>query len=133
MLINDTALCWLHNNYFPGNNILLLTHGSSAVISDLQNLLLLVFQLLSFHLPSCSHTPALFHPSSSLSALLWVCHGVMDLWLPSCVAAGQGRSLLSPASALCLCQSCQRAPLATKKKNRGAKKEGGGNDGAGPG
>ena len=67
----------------------------------------------------------------SLSVLRWLCHGVMDLWLPSCVAAGQGRSLLSPASALCLCQSCQRSPRRTKKKNRVAKKEGGGNDRAG--
>lgn len=100
----------------------LLTHCSGEIRGDLQNVLLLVFQLLSFHLPSCSHTPASFHPSSSLSVLLWVCHGVMDLWLPSCVAAGQGRSLLSPASALCLCQSCQRSPLGTKKRTEQQRK-----------
>lgn len=52
------------------NTKFLLTHCCSEVIFDLQNVLLLVFQLLSVHLPSCSHSPAVFHPSSPLSAAL---------------------------------------------------------------
>lgn len=97
-------------------------------IFEWQNVLLFFFQL-----AFCSHTAAFLHPSSSFSSLssaffsllvlVWVCHGVMDLWLPSCVAAGQGRSLLSPASALCLCQSCQRSSLGTKKGKWKRKKE----------
>lgn len=79
------------SQFFCGNDTkFLLTHCCSEVIFDLQNVLLLVFQLLSFHLPSCSHTPAFFHPSSPLS-------------LPAALGMPWGDGSLAPQ--LCGCRT----------------------------
>lgn len=99
-----------------------------------QNVLLFFFPpgLFAPHIPAFPHPSILLSPlrleplSPSLSCSLSLCcsrhaTGVMDLRLPSSVAAGQGRSLLSPASALCLCQravSTRRSPQREGKWKR---------------
>lgn len=105
-----------------------LTFCSGEAYFDLQNVLLLVSLLFSFHLPSCSRTPAFFHSFSSISLSLRAALGMP--WgdgslAPQLCGCRTGAVTLSPASALCLCQSCQRSALGTKKKKRVAQKEGG--------
>lgn len=59
-----------------------------------------------------------------LSPVCWLCMvWVMDSWLPSCGAAGQGRSLLSWTSALCLCQACQHSPHCTAERKEDGERE----------
>lgn len=59
---------------WSGSSRQLLTRCSGKVYFDLQNVLWLVSLFFSFHLPSCSHTPALFHPSFSHSL-----HGALGM------------------------------------------------------
>lgn len=130
MLINGPSVCWPLLSSFPNNVVTSYWHRAMKCF--------LICRMCccwsSNYSPSIcplAHTPPPSPIFPFLFMLLWECHGVIDFWLSNCVAAGQGRSLLSPTSALCLCQSCQCWLLGTKKKKREAEIEGGENDRAG--